>query len=178
MLVLALHPTETRQARHQVRASARKIAGQKLMTLRFEIIGSGNISCQLSEHDVASQRLDDLWKSTCFECFIAGASDNYQEWNFAPNGNWNAYDFDSYRKEMQPANVQPPSIARTSTSDRARFEIDFSVGEELSFEVLKISLTAVVLEKGDDKPFYWALSHAGAKSDFHLRESFTLELGS
>ena len=147
------------------------------MTLRFEIVGAENILCEVKEHEGDIQRRDDLWMATCFECFIGGTSADYLEWNFAPTGDWNCYEFTNYRNEMKAAEVQAPAINRTSTGDRARFEIDVSLGEELAFEVLKISLTAVVLEKGHEKPFYWALSHAGLKPDFHLRESFTLELG-
>lgn len=74
--------------------------------------------------------------------------------------------------------VELPTVERTSIGDRARFQIDLSVGKEYSSVPMSISLTAVVLEKGDDKPFYWALAHSGVKPDFHLRESFTLELES
>ena len=43
-------------------------------------------------------RKDELWKTTCFEAFFAAAdADGYREWNFAPRGNWAAYDFTGYR---------------------------------------------------------------------------------
>ena len=185
MLDLCLHPSETRKPRHKIRASARRIAGSDLVTLRFESEGVANVVCAAPKPDMKIERLDELWKSTCLECFLGGSSPSYQEWNFAPNGNWAAYDFDEYRKDMQPAEVDAPSLHRTSTGDRARFEIDISLCEELTTGILQLGLTAVIIEKSSDgvltadsaKPFYWALSHNGPKPDFHLRESFTLELG-
>ena len=39
-------------------------------------------------------RADELWQTTCFEAFLRAADgDGYREWNFAPSGNWAAYDF-------------------------------------------------------------------------------------
>ncbi len=79
---------------------------------------------------------------------------------------------------MRNIEVDGPAIERTSVADRARFQIDLALGEDFAQNNLILSLTAVVLEKSDVKPFYWALAHCAPKPDFHLRESFTLELGS
>src|SRR5687767_9605876 len=39
-------------------------------------------------------RADELWLTTCFEAFLRPAgTPSYREWNFAPSGNWAAYDF-------------------------------------------------------------------------------------
>ena len=47
-----------------------------------------------------------LWKTTCFEAFVRPArADAYREWNFAPSGQWAAYDFDGYREGMTRADV-------------------------------------------------------------------------
>jgi hypothetical protein len=176
MLALCLHPSETRQPRHRVRASARRIAESELVTLRFEIAGASFVMCEPASE--TPRRRDELWKATCLECFIGGPTSSYQEWNFASGGDWAAYEFDGYRKEMRNAEVENPAVQRTSTADLARYEIDLVLNENFSLTLLQLSLTSVVLEKNDPKPFYWALSHAGPKPDFHLRESFTLELGS
>ena len=35
-----------------------------------------------------------LWQTTCFEAFLrAPGGEAYREWNFAPSGDWAAYDF-------------------------------------------------------------------------------------
>lgn len=178
MLALALHPSETRRPRHQVRASVRHIAGSDLITLRFEVAGAAAVVWPAEETE--GQRRDELWKKTCFECFIGGSTTSYVEWNFSPGGDWAAYEFDSYRAGMRPVAVPAPTIQQSSTGDLARYEIDFELGENAAWSSVAISLTSVVIEKNSDgilsAPFYWALSHAGTKPDFHLRESFTLEL--
>jgi hypothetical protein len=122
MLALVLHPSETRRPRHQVRASARRIIDSNLLTLRFEIEGASFVNCPAAS--MTASRRDGLWKATCFECFYAGPSSSYCEWNFAPNGDWAAYSFESYRNEMKNLDVDTPSIERTSVGDRARFEIE------------------------------------------------------
>src|SRR5688500_14038037 len=51
-------------------------------------------------------RADELWRTTCFEAFLLETgAESYREWNFAPAGNWAAYDFDSYREGMARAEV-------------------------------------------------------------------------
>ena len=48
------------------------------------------------------ERQDDLWKTTCMELFLAIAEQpDYWEFNFSPNGHWNAYHFHDYRQQMQ-----------------------------------------------------------------------------
>lgn len=179
MLALVLHPSDTRRPKHQIRGNARRILDSALITVRFEVEGASRVVFppEIGE----TERRDELWKATCFECFVALAAPAYCEWNFAPNGNWAAYRFDDYREAMSKPDVEIPYIERTSVGDRARFQIDLAMGKEVAETVsgvLNLSLTAVIIEKGDAKPFYWALAHSGEKPDFHLRESFTLELGS
>lgn len=182
MLALVLHPSETRKPQHRVRASARRLAGANLVTLRFEIEGASHVVWPPSNEsssrlDGGGERRDELWKETCLECFVGGTSASYAEWNFSPNANWAAYHFDGYRSGMKNAEIESaPSIERTSSGDGARFQIDFDISDEFNAGVPSVSLTAVVLEKGDAAPYYWALTHAGPKPDFHLRQSFTLEL--
>src|SRR3954447_13785185 len=51
-------------------------------------------------------RTDYLWRTTCFEAFIAPADgENYRELNFSPSSQWAAYDFDSYRAGVVQASV-------------------------------------------------------------------------
>ena len=58
-------------------------------------------------------RADELWRTTCFEAFLRPAGGNaYQEWNFAPSGEWAAYDFSGYRDGMAPAEVAAPPYIR------------------------------------------------------------------
>jgi len=46
-------------------------------------------------------RRDELWRSTCAECFVRVGTSAYLEFNFSPSGDWAAYFFDDYRKGMR-----------------------------------------------------------------------------
>jgi len=120
-------------------------------------------------------RADELWKSTCFEAFLKADSENeYREWNFAPTGNWAAYDFTGYRAEMAKAEIEnPPYI---------RMEDNFTwwaVGATIAVESERqwqLGLSAV-LEETDGTKSYWALAHPDLdKPDFHLADCFIAKL--
>jgi hypothetical protein len=119
-------------------------------------------------------RADELWRTTCFEAFFAADGvDSYREWNFAPRGNWAAYDFSAYREGMAPADIgSPPYI---------RMEDNFTwwtVGATIAVEAerhWKLGLSAV-LEEADGTKSYWALEHVREKPDFHDAGCFTAHL--
>ena len=120
-------------------------------------------------------RAHELWKSTCFEAFLKPEdADSYREWNFAPRGNWAAYDFAAYREGMEKADVE--------NGPYIRMEDNFtwwSVGATVTADVdasWQLGLSAV-LEEGDGTKSYWALEHANPeKPDFHLADCFTAKL--
>ena len=127
-----------------------------------------------SAQEVGGLRRDELWKTTCFEAFIAKpGSEGYVEFNGTLNGEWNLYEFDSYRSGMRPVvlgETSPPKLIKREIHDqewRLSFEIPLAL---LKGEVGPLGMTAV-LKRGEEIT-YWALKHAGAKPDFHLRESF------
>lgn len=119
-------------------------------------------------------RRDELWKTTCFEAFLrAQGGETYREWNFAPSGDWAAYDFASYRKGMASADVAEPYV---------RMEDNFtwwSLGATIAMDadlVWHLGLSAV-LEENDGTKSYWALAHCDPdKPDFHLADCFTAKL--
>ncbi|HEX5237247.1 MAG TPA: DOMON-like domain-containing protein [Sphingomicrobium sp.] len=119
-------------------------------------------------------RADELWRTTCFEAFFrADGDDAYREWNFAPKGNWAAYDFTGYREDMRPADVgSPPYI---------RMEDNFTwwtVGATIAVEadkVWQLGLSAILEEKDGTKS-YWALAHPSEKPDFHEPGCFVARL--
>jgi hypothetical protein len=120
-------------------------------------------------------RADELWRSTCFEAFIQpDGAEAYREWNFAPTGNWNAYDFSGYRQAMERADVDhPPYI---------RMEDNFTwwaVGATIATDAqvsARLGLSAVIEEK-DGAKSYWALAHSNEeKPDFHAADCFTAKL--
>lgn len=120
-------------------------------------------------------RVDGLWRATCFEAFLRKAGETaYREWNFAPSGNWAAYDFTATREGMDNADVdRPPYI---------RMEDNFTwwtVGATISVEAdaaWELGICAVIEEQEGTKS-YWALAHPHPdKPDFHHPDCFVARL--
>jgi hypothetical protein len=199
MLALTLHPTELRKPNHSVRAKLRAspAVGSGKLLLFYEVQGVDRIDWPkadpgtapiIYEESFSGRRRDELWRATCFECFLGSvAQSDYIEWNFSITGDWAAYAFKSYRSEMVQASVSAPQfhlpqLHLPTKSERLFFEVETDLPEELrssvadglDFSRLEASLTAVIVEVGQEKPFYWAVEHRREKPDFHARESFTL----
>ncbi len=126
------------------------------------------------------ERQNELWKETCFECFIPlKNSEGYFEFNFSPNGNWNIYSFESYRAqitEVQVLSFQAPELLKAVRTSQG-FECEIKLAGFLAlahpeaFDLDHLGITTVI--KSSSGISYWALSHEGAKPDFHLKASFT-----
>jgi len=119
-------------------------------------------------------RRDELWTTTCFEAFLGREGEAaYREWNFAPSGDWAAYDFGGYREGMSEAEVAAPYI---------RLEDNFTwwaLGVTIAVEAgeaWRLGLSAILEEKDGTKS-YWALAHPpGDKPDFHAPDCFAAKL--
>ena len=119
-------------------------------------------------------RADDLWRTTCFEAFLripgAGA---YREWNFAPSGEWAAYDFAEYREGRSDADVAAPYIRMEDNL------IWWALGATIPVDAdadWALGLSAILKEK-DGTRSYWALAHPrGDKPDFHAPDCFAASL--
>ncbi|MES2856414.1 MAG: DOMON-like domain-containing protein [Bdellovibrionota bacterium] len=128
-------------------------------------------------------RTDELWRKTCFELFLGNPNTEYYvEINVSPNGDWNAYYFDSYRAGMRPVTDAKIDLEVDSTSSasyilRGSLQSlqDGELGTVFSRSLIEVSATAVI-ERAGSETQYWAVKHAGAKPDFHLRPSFTIQL--
>ena len=125
---------------------------------------------------VPSRKID-LWKETCFECFIPSTdSTTYLEFNGAPNGNWNFYAFQNYRKGMSAFTIsgEVPRLIALSRSEIGvvcEWQIPFTaIKQGFLSEFQELGLTVVL--KTESETTYWALVHSGEKPDFHLRSSF------
>ena len=119
-------------------------------------------------------RADELWKTTCFEAYLrAVGKRKYREWNFAPSGQWAAYDFSGSRKGMTNAELASPPYVRMEDNFTwwalgATFALD--AGQEC-----ELGLSAVLEEKDGTKS-YWALAHTADKPDFHAPGCFVARL--
>ncbi|HXH53680.1 MAG TPA: DOMON-like domain-containing protein [Sphingomicrobium sp.] len=121
------------------------------------------------------RRADRLWETTCFEAFLRIAGeDGYREWNFAPSGEWAAYDFTGRRSGMAPGEV--PSEPYIRMEDNL---IWWAVGATIALDAdarWKLGLAAVLEEKDGTKSC-WALEHPDAqKPDFHHPDCFAAKL--
>jgi hypothetical protein len=119
-------------------------------------------------------RAEDLWETTCFEAFLRiPEADAYREWNFAPSGEWAAYDFASHREGRTDAEVAPPYIR---VEDNLTW---WALGATIAVDadtVWALGLSAV-LEEQDGTKSYWALAHPpGDKPDFHDPACFAAHL--
>jgi hypothetical protein len=131
------------------------------------------------EKDTDPSRHDELWKTTCFELFLAAQSPDTRYWevNLSPSCNWNTYSFESYRKGMKMEtrlHVSSIDFKREDTRVVLKARIDLSP-LMLGNQPLDISATAI-LQDDEEHTSYWALKHCGQKEDFHLRESFILKI--
>jgi hypothetical protein len=124
-------------------------------------------------------RRDELWKSTCFEFFLA-VKDRppYWEFNLSPSGDWNVYHMEAYRrvnfKEEGSIQQLPSEVQREGN----RFHLNVLVDLNPILppdQILSVGITAVI-QTSDNGDSYWALAHPASDPDFHLRESFIIEL--
>jgi hypothetical protein len=119
-------------------------------------------------------RANDLWRHTCFECFVAGNGTDYREFNFSPSTQWAAYRFESYRRGMKE--LDPVSHPRISfTLMPGAFFLDAVV--DLSGFVARDApgprmALAAIIEDVDGATSYWALAHPPGKPDFHHADGF------
>jgi hypothetical protein len=118
-------------------------------------------------------RTDGLWQTTCFEAFLRQQGDErYREWNFAPSGDWAAYDFSAYRKGMEQADIGAPYIRLEDNFTWFALGATIAVEADAQWDFG----ASVVLEEADGAKSYWALAHPAEKPDFHHPDCFAAKL--
>lgn len=119
-------------------------------------------------------RSDGLWKTTCFEAFLrAEGEEAYREWNFAPSGQWAAYDFTAYREGRSLAEVAEPYVRLEDNFTWLALGATIAVAAGCAWQ---LGLSAVIEERDGTKS-YWALAHPpGAEPDFHHADCFAARL--
>ena len=140
--------------------------------LRFRI--AGDLAVLVVPPVAPAVRTDELWRTTCFELFVAeAAGDRYVEFNLSPSGAWAAYRFDRYREGMIAIGLD----------DDPRIDWSIDAGEARLRAVIPWPTDAVrfncsaVLEHTDGRRAYFALAHAPGKPDFHAPACFVGRLG-
>ncbi|GAP97342.1 DOMON-like domain-containing protein [Leptolyngbya sp. NIES-2104] len=121
-------------------------------------------------------RQDNLWQTTCFEFFIGVQnSSEYWEFNLSPSSDWNVYHFENYRAGMQEEKVFLSLPFEIETRSHHTFlSIDLDLNLLNLNQPIDLGITAVI--ETNQQISYWALKHCGKEADFHIRESFAIEL--
>ncbi len=122
-------------------------------------------------------RRDKLWRRTCFELFVqAETADGYLEFNFAPNGDWAAYQFTGFREGQSDLAIAAPRFELQHAPDRLSHSVHLdALPSAYRTQNLRLGPTAII-EGSDGKLSYWALHHPSNKPDFHRSETFQLNL--
>lgn len=170
---LGCHPDFQTAAVRGIEAGVRREAGGAL-ALYFVLTGDvAHIAMPAAREP---QRKDELWRHTCFECFMRTSGDAYLEFNFSPSLEWAAYAFRSYRDPAPLPEAYDPCIVVSRDSDALRLEATIpAVALAHVAHPWRMGLSAVV-EEASGALTYWALRHAPGKPDFHHAEAFAIEL--
>lgn len=149
--------------------------GTQALTLSYSI--AGNLNALRIPEESAGQRTDELWQHTCLELFVRPRdADCYYEFNFAPSGDWAAYQFEAYRdggRDLQEIEVQ---INTKRRGDGLTLAVTLTgLPSVLLQSPVSIGLSAVIEPKNSERS-YWALHHPLNKPDFHHTDGFTLNL--
>jgi len=124
-------------------------------------------------------RKDDLWRMTCFEFFLAAkGSPQYWEFNLSPSGDWNFYAMDAYRQVnmREETRIQRLQFNVQKKVESFSLEADIDLNQIFPEDILiEAGITSVIKTK-DGRESYWALIHPHPEADFHLRNSFVLEI--
>lgn len=117
-------------------------------------------------------RRDELWRTTCFEAFWGEPGRaSYWELNIsATKPEWNLYFFDDYRSPSPPRQSQDAQLERLEVT-RDTLEAHLSWTRALP----RVEASLCVIVNTVSGPLYYSTAHAGAKPDFHLRQSFVLK---
>jgi hypothetical protein len=174
---LKLHPDSRCVAVTGIDVEVERPSGGNLM-LRYVV--TGTIGDLRIPPVTAPERVDELWKHTCFEAFVRPSKGvEYFEFNFAPSTQWAAYRFSGYRVGMSSAReISAPQIDVQSSD--AQFELQVSPGLDRlpglsGYADWRLGLSAVIEEAGGNRS-YWALAHPPGKADFHHSDCFVLRL--
>ena len=176
-LVLHPHPAGTVSAVERLTVAIARPTPDRV-TIRYRLTGAVG-QLVLPPHS-ASQRADDLWRTTCFELFVqAGDGPDYSEFNFAPSSRWAAYDFAGYRlRTAELPAIAAPSIALAVQDDALVLAVDLVLPASsplVAAPLWRIGPTAVI-EQRDGRFGWWALAHPPGQPDFHDSHCFAAEL--
>lgn len=128
---------------------------------RFRI--RGNIAAIKVPEAAAPERMDNLWKTTCFEIFWQPESGTYyREFNLSPSTRWACYDFDDFRLNSRDA---PAEVHIECTYDEQELVLSAVIKSELPTPAA-VALNGIV-EDLEGNIHFWALAFQDGKPEFH-----------
>lgn len=173
---LARHPLSRSEAIAEVEIEAEMIGAS--LSLRY--IATGSTPALKVAALSAPDRVDGLWRTTCFEAFVASAATGaYYEFNFSPSTEWASYRFSAYREGMTPAlETGEPDIQARLNAVRLELQALVHLDRLAALPArgdLRLAMAAI-LEETDGSLSYWGLAHPPGKPDFHHPEGFVFQL--
>lgn len=162
----------------EIQITGRVSRQSNLLSIHYSL--TGNID-KILFPAVSTQpaRKSELWTATCFEFFLGLPHESqYWEFNLSPSGDWNIYRIDAYRRVgfREESSIQrlPFSVRQEPARVFVAAAVDLSPIID-SDRQIQLGITSV-MQSNDRTETYWALSHPNPQADFHLTESFTIEL--
>lgn len=145
-----------------------------LLQLRYDL--QGDVTHLRIPSPGPPARVHELWRHTCFEAFLkASDAGGYLELNFAPSGEWAAYEFSRYRTGMTPAvSIAPPVIVCTRSPSHLQVTASVTI-PALRRHGTRVAISAVI-EDDTGRVSYWALAHPRGKPDFHHDQGFVVAI--
>jgi hypothetical protein len=148
-------------------------------TLKLSYVIAGDLSqIEILPPQRQRHRKWELWLATCCEFFLAvGDRADYWEFNLAPTGEWNVFHLDGYRQGLtEETKIGDLPFQVHHIEDRLMLNLELDLSQMVTdSEPIKLGITAVIASPTGEMD-YWALRHPGKEADFHLRESFGIEL--
>lgn len=149
-----------------------------LLHIHYELSGETE-KIRLPENSVTPSRRDNLWASTCFEFFLALPDDpRYWEFNLSPSGDWNVYQIDAYRRVgfREETSVQRLQVAAKKDARHIRLDAAVDLSPLIAHaQRLQLGIASVI-QSLDQHKTYWAVAHPHPEPDFHVRDSFIVQL--
>ena len=117
-------------------------------------------------------RMDNLWRTTCFEIFWQpDGGTYYREFNLSPSTRWACYDFDDFRLNSRDA---PAEVAIHYRREGGTLVVEAEVVSELPIPA-DVALNGIIEDKQGNIQF-WALAFEPGKAEFHSKVCRALHL--
>lgn len=139
---------------------------------RAVFVATGDIASIAVPAIAVPERLDDLWRTTCFEIFWSHDGTSYREFNLSPSTRWACYDFDSFRAGMRNA---PAEVAIAVSHSDTELRLEAVIQSDLPLPAT-VALNAII-EDADGVNRFWALEFPAGAAEFHSPVCRALALG-